>query len=94
MHIGGISAANINPGKTWTDVCNYGKMTISGYVGDPAITGSDKGSDTFVGGLFDIITASTSVRTMIRCGNYGDIEFTETFKSANAFRCSGFYPRQ
>ena len=94
MHVGGISAANINPGKTWTDCCNYGKMTISGYVGDPAITGSDKGSDTFVGGLFDIITESTSVRTMIRCGNYGDIEFTETFKSANAFRCSGFYPRQ
>ena len=94
MHVGGISAANINPGKTWTDCCNYGKMTISGYVGDPAITGSDKGSDTFVGGLFDIITASTSVRTMIRCGNYGDIEFTETFKSANAFRCAGFYPRQ
>ena len=94
MHVGGISAANINAGKTWTDCCNYGKMTISGYVGDPAITGSDKGSDTFVGGLFDIITASTSVRTMIRCGNYGDIEFTETFKSANAFRCSGFYPRQ
>ena len=94
MHIGGISAANINAGKTWTDCCNYGKMTISGYVGDPAITGSDKGSDTFVGGLFDIITESTSVRTMIRCGNYGDIEFTETFKSANAFRCAGFYPRQ
>ena len=94
MHVGGISAANINPDKTWTDVCNYGKMTISGYVGDPAITGSDKGSDTFVGGMFDIITASTSVRTMIRCGNYGDIEFTETFKSANAFRCAGFYPRQ
>ena len=94
MYIGGISAANINPGKTWTDCCNYGKMTISGYVGDPAITGSDKGSDTFVGGLFDIITASTDVRTMIRCGNYGDIEFTETFKSANAFRCAGFYPRQ
>ena len=94
MHIGGISAANINPGKTWTDVCNYGNMTISGYVGDPNITDSDKGSDTFVGGMFDIITASTSVRTMIRCGNYGDMEFTETFKSANAFRCSGFYPRQ
>ena len=94
MHIGGISAANINAGNTWTDCCNYGKMTISGYVGDPAITGSDKGSDTFVGGLFDIITESTSVRTMIRCGNYGDIEFTETFKSANAFRCAGFYPRQ
>ena len=94
MHIGGISAANINAGKTWTDVCNYGNMTISGYVGDPNITGSDKGSDTFVGGMFDIITESTSVRTMIRCGNYGDIEFTETFKSANAFRCSGFYPRQ
>ena len=94
MHIGGISAANINPGKTWTDVCNYGNMTISGYVGDPNITDSDKGSDTFVGGMFDIITASTSVRTMIRCGNYGDMEFTETFKSANAFRCAGFYPRQ
>ena len=63
-------------------------------MGDSAIEGSDKGSDTFVGGMFDIITASTSVRTMIRCGNYGNIEFTETFKSANAFRCSGFYPRQ
>ena len=94
MHIGGISAANINPGKTWTDVCNYGNITVSGYVGDSAIEGSDSGSDTFVGGMFDIITASTSVRTMIRCGNYGNIEFTETFKSANAFRCSGFYPRQ
>ena len=94
MHIGGISAANINPGKTWTDVCNYGNITVSGFVGDPAIEGSDSGSDTFVGGMFDIITASTSVRTMIRCGNYGNIEFTETFKSANAFRCSGFYPRQ
>ena len=94
MHIGGISAAQTNPGKTWTDVCNYGNMTISGYVGDPNITGSDKGSDTFVGGMFDIITSSTSARTLIRCGNYGNIEFTETFKSANAFRCSGFYPRQ
>ena len=94
MHIGGISAAQTNPGKTWTDVYNYGNMTISGYVGDPAIEGSESGADTFVGGMFDIITASTSVRTMVRCGNYGDIEFTETFKSANAFRCSGFYPRQ
>ena len=94
MHIGGISAAQTNPGKTWTDVCNYGNMTISGYVGDPEIEGSESGADTFVGGMFDIITASTSVRTMIRCGNYGDIEFTDTFKSANAFRCSGFYPRQ
>ena len=94
MHIGGVSAANINPGKTWTDVCNHGNITVSGYVGDPAIEGSDSGSDTFVGGMFDIITASTSVRTMVRCGNYGNIEFTDTFKSANAFRCSGFYPRQ
>ena len=94
MHIGGISASNINPGKTWTDVCNYGNMTISGYVGDSAIEGSESGADTFVGGMFDIITASTSVSTMIRCGNYGNIEFTDTFKSANAFRCSGFYPRQ
>ena len=94
MHIGGIAASNINPGKTWTDVCNYGNITISGFVGDSAIEGSESGSDTFVGGMFDIITASTEVRTMIRCGNYGNIEFTETFKSANAFRCSGFYPRQ
>lgn len=94
MHIGGISAANINPGKTWTDVCNYGNITVSGFVGDSAIEGSDSGSDTFVGGMFDIVTASTSARTLIRCGNYGNIEFTDTFKSANAFRCSGFYPRQ
>ena len=94
MHIGGISASNINPGKTWTDVCNYGNMTISGFVGDSAIEGSESGADTFVGGMFDIITESTSVSTMIRCGNYGNIEFTDTFKSANAFRCSGFYPRQ
>ena len=94
MHIGGIAASNINPGKTWTDVCNYGNITVSGFVGDSAIEGSESGADTFVGGMFDIITASTEVRTMIRCGNYGNIEFTETFKSANAFRCSGFYPRQ
>ncbi len=94
LHIGGISCTHVTPGKTWTDCYNHGKITLSGYVGDSAITGSDSGSDAFVGGLCDIVTASTSTRTFIRCGNYGDMEFTDTFKCANAFRCAGFYPRQ
>jgi hypothetical protein len=41
-----------------------------------------------------LVTASDNTRTFVRCGNYGDLEFTDTFKSANAFRCAGFYPRQ
>ncbi len=94
LHIGGISDTHVSPGKTWTDCYNHGKITLSGFVGDSAITGSESGSDTFVGGMCDIVTESTNTRTFIRCGNYGDMEFTETFKSANAFRCAGFYPRQ
>ena len=94
MHIGGISSTHVTPGKTWTDCYNYGKITLSGFVGDSAIPESDSGSDTFVGGICELVNASTSTRTFIRCGNYGDMEFTDTFKSANAFRCAGFYPRQ
>jgi hypothetical protein len=94
FHCGGLSATFVNEGKTWTECCNYGKITLSGEVGSTSITGSDSGADTFVGGLCELVTDATSSRTFVRCVNYGDIEFTETFKSANAMRSSGFYPRQ
>ena len=94
LHIGGISAAFIAPGMSWTECYNRGKITLSGEVGAASITGSDKGADTFVGGLCELITASTEIRTFVRCGNYGDIEYTDTFKSANAVRSAGFYARQ
>jgi hypothetical protein len=93
LHCGGLSATFVNPGKTWTECNNYGKITLSGEVGSSSVTGSDSGADTFVGGVCELITDSTSPCTFVRCGNYGDIEFTETFKSANATRSSGFYPR-
>ena len=94
LHCGGLSASFVNPDKTWTECCNYGKITLSGEVGSESITGSDTGADTFVGGLCELVTESTSLRTFVRCVNYGDIEFTETFKSANAMRSAGFYARQ
>ena len=94
LHMGGISATFIAPGMSWTECYNHGKIALSGEVGSTSITGSDKGADTFVGGLCELIMASTEIRTFVRCGNYGDIEYTDTFKGANAVRSAGFYARQ
>ncbi len=95
LHIGGISATSIQAGYTWTDCRNYGDITLSGYAGDPSIEGSEKGADTFVGGLVDLLdTSETKVISLIRGENHGKIEFTSDFKCANAVRTAGIVARQ
>ena len=93
MHIGGISASFIQDGYTWTECVNYGDITMSGIVGDADLGGAS-GSDSFAGGLCECNAAGENGVTLVRCQNHGDVVFTETFKSANAVRASGLFPRQ
>ena len=95
-YIGGVGRVGIIGGTTWTEVVNYGNITLSGVCGDVNIVGSDGGSDIYLGGLFSTSTATsakTELASLVRCQNHGDLIFTETLNCSGAIRAAGMIAR-
>ena len=90
LYLGSLSTYGPQNNKKFENVVNYGNITVSGRIGDPAIKGYNNGADCFIGGLVDTTVGSTTT-TYKNCHNHGDI--TVTSRVANSTRVAGIVAR-